>query len=83
MENKHYESNKRWRSNNREKRSAQRKRYYNKTSFSEKSHKPWSVEEIEMVLEHSVSDSELSETICRSVQSIQIARCRFKDRVTV
>lgn len=83
MENKHYESNKKWRSNNKEKRSAQRKRYYNKTSFSEKSHKPWDEEEIEMVMEHAISDSELAKKICRSVQAIQLVRCRYRNMVTL
>lgn len=54
----------------------QRKRYYNKTSFAKRHKESWGPEEIEAVMRHEVSDNELSQQIGRSVQAIQIMRCR-------
>ncbi|MDY2607231.1 MAG: hypothetical protein SOV90_04780 [Lachnospiraceae bacterium] len=52
------------------------KRYYGKTAI----YKPhlWSAAEDAMVLEHSITDHELSEKIGRSVKAIQIRRNRLK-----
>ncbi|MCD7784485.1 MAG: hypothetical protein LUH18_02730 [Oscillospiraceae bacterium] len=50
-----------------------RKRYYAKTANLYPRHS-WTEEEVKMVMEHSVPDSELSEKIHRSVKSIQQKR---------
>ena len=52
------------------------KRYYGKTAI----YKPhlWSNVEDAMVLEHSITDHELSEKIGRSVEAIQIRRSKLK-----
>ena len=57
-------------------RNAGRQRNYAKTALYEP--KEWTLEEDELVLAHSMSDRELSKRIKRSVQSIQIRRCRLK-----
>lgn len=52
------------------------KRYYAKTAL----YKPrsWTLEECNMVLEHSMPDTELSKKIKRSVRAIQVMRSRLK-----
>ena len=40
--------------------------------------RPWTEEEVDMVLAHEIPDRELSEKINRSVGSIQIMRTRVK-----
>lgn len=52
------------------------KRYYGKTAVYEPH--LWSNAEDAMVLEHSITDHELSEKIGRSVKAIQIRRSRLK-----
>lgn len=57
-------------------RNAQRKRYYDKTSIYPPSR--WTAEQDEKVLEHSITDSELSKIIGHSVRAIQHRRSRLK-----
>lgn len=52
----------------------QKNKYYGKTAFAENSHKPWSEEEIEMVMKHESPDRIISELIGRSMGAIQIRR---------
>ena len=58
----------------------QRLKYYRKTSFTKNHRKPWTDEEIEMVMLHKASDHAISKEIGRSVQSIQVIRCKEKKR---
>ena len=60
----------------RETRYSQRKRYYAKTAGY--TPHPWTLEEDKLVLEHSVTDTALSQIIGRSVSAIQHRRCRLK-----
>lgn len=55
---------------------AQKRRYYAKTSIYEPS--PWTYEHDEMVLKHSITDTELSKKIHHSVKAIQQRRYRLK-----
>ncbi|MBR0575714.1 hypothetical protein KCG48_05080 [Proteiniclasticum sp. BAD-10] len=57
-------------------RNAQRHRYYAKTSGY--SRRQWTQEEMTLVMDRSLSDSELSEKIGRGVRAIQIKRNRMK-----
>ena len=57
-------------------RNAQRKRYYDKTAIYEPS--SWTNDQDRLVLEHMITDSELSSLIGHSVRAIQIRRCRLK-----
>ena len=59
-------------------RNFQRKINYRKTAKYEP--RPWTREEDVAVLAHDILDTELSKKIERSVQAIQIRRCRLKSR---
>lgn len=53
-----------------------RLKYYGRTAFAKNSHAPWTCKEIEIVMAHEYPDRIISEMIGRSVQAIQIARCK-------
>lgn len=53
----------------------QRKRYYRKTQNAKNSGRPWTKEEIKIVMEHDMTDTEISNLIGRSVAAIQNRRC--------
>ena len=57
---------------------AQKKRYYNKTKFH--CSNVWTAEQDTMVLEHLITDTELSKIIQHSVKAIQVRRCRLKKK---
>lgn len=57
---------------------AQKKRYYSKTEFYGPSN--WTVEQDKMVLDHLITDTELSKIIHHSVKAIQVRRCRLKKK---
>ena len=57
---------------------AQKKRYYSKTEFYGPS--TWTVEQDKMVLEHFITDTELSIIIQQSVKAIQVRRCKLKKK---
>lgn len=59
-----------------EKRNEYRKRNYQQTQNAPNHRKPWTTKEIEYVLRHDLIDRELSKILGRSVQSIQVVRCR-------
>lgn len=54
----------------------QRKRYYAKTALY--APRPWTAKEEQLVLEHTIPDSELSPLIQRSVSAIQNKRHKLK-----
>ncbi len=60
-----------------ETRNRQRKRYYRKTATFCKVE--WTAEQEKLVLEHSMTDTELSAIIGHSVQAIQIRRYKLKN----
>ena len=65
---------------------AQRKRYYSKTQNARNSWKPWTPEDIRLVIEHSMPDSELAILIGRSIGAIQQRRmiekkAKFKENI--
>ena len=60
-------------------RNAQRLRYYQKTQLYSK-RRLWTSKEDKAVLEHSISDTQLSTTICRSVGAIQARRSMLKKK---
>ena len=74
------ESHREWRRNHREERNAERKKMYNKTSYAENHKNKWEPQEIDMVLEHAISDTDLARILGRSVQAIQKIRWKYKDR---
>lgn len=66
-----------WRKSHTEQRNIYRKRNYNKTSYARNHRKPWTEEEDFLVFNSKLTDFELSKQIGRSVQAIQIRRCRL------
>lgn len=60
-------------------RKAQRNRYYEKTAKYNPS--PWTSEQDKAVLEHNITDTELSNLIGHSVKAIQIRRSRLKKKL--
>lgn len=75
----HYEANKRWRYRNPTLRYAGVKRYYQKTQNAPNSGKRYTDEEIKMIVDHKMTDSQISKTIGRSVGAIQ--KLRYKLRI--
>ena len=60
-------------------RNAQRSRYYAKhRKYAKNSGKRWSAEDEREITRHSVCDVRLSHKLGRSVQAIQIRRCRIQ-----
>jgi len=57
-------------------RNRQRKRNYDQTAIYEP--REWTASEDSLVLEHSMSDRELSKLIKRGTRAIQVRRCRLK-----
>lgn len=55
-------------------------RYYNKTANAPNSYNRLTLAEIQMILEHKMTDHELSKILGRSVRAIQVARSRYRDR---
>lgn len=58
---------------------AQKKRYYAKTGSCPRS--SWTIEQDKMVLEHLITDTELSKIINHSVKAIQMRRYRLKKKL--
>lgn len=59
-------------------RNASKQRNYAKSVKNARNKRnPYSDEENKMILEHSISDNELSKIIGRSVKAIQLKRCRL------
>ncbi len=56
------------------------KKYYGRTAFAENRHERWTPEEIQMVLNHDISDHELAYKLGRSVMSIQCKRHFLKNK---
>lgn len=49
----------------------------------ENRHVPWSEDEIKLVIEHNITDAELSSILGRSVSAIQAVRHRYKDIINI
>ena len=57
-----------------------RLKYYRRTAFAENHRSPWTNKEIEIVMAHEFPDRVISEMLGRSVQSIQIMRCKMNKK---
>lgn len=55
----------------------QRKRYYAKTTDAENKNQPYTEREIELILQHDITDTQLSKMIGRSVKAIQVKRAKL------
>ena len=58
----------------------QKQKYYSKSRNAENRFQPWSEKDIELVMEHKFSDTQLSVMIGRSVQAIQTQRSKQKNK---
>ena len=52
--------------------------YYRQSSYAENHRQPWTKEEEEMVLAHTMTDKELSYILQRSIMAIQYKRCALR-----
>lgn len=66
-----------WRLQHPQKRNEWRKRNYSKTQNAKNNYKRWSPDEEELIINSNLTDFELSQQIGRSVQSIQVRRCKL------
>lgn len=64
-------------------RRAQVRRYVLRTGSGKYPKRPWSGEDDQRVLNHSIPDRQLSKQIQRSVTAIQIRRCKLKKEINV
>lgn len=53
------------------------RKYYRKNNFADSKRKVFTSEEIKLILDHDMTDAELAQKLKRSIQSIQIKRCRL------
>ena len=60
-----------------------KQRYYGATRNAENSKMPYTEKEIALILNHTMTDRELSKTIGRSMQAIQTKRSKLKKRKVV
>ena len=59
----------------------QKRRYYSKTQYARNGNVKWTEEENNLVLQHNITDTELSKLIGRSVASIQTQRSVLKKKM--
>jgi len=62
-------------------REAQKSRYYGKTQNAENRYQDWTANELDAIMKHEKSDTELSAEIGRSVKAIQVMRSKTKKRM--
>ena len=60
----------------------QQRKYYRETANAENRYKKWTKEEIKLILEHKISDREISKLIMRSMKSIVMKRTKIKKEIT-
>lgn len=61
----------------------QRLKYYRKTANAKNRGKQWTNEEVELVMLHELTDTMISKIIGRSVEAIQIKRCKENKKRSV
>ncbi len=60
-------------------RKRQKRRYRERTNSNLYNRRIWTIKEMNLILEHSMTDRELSELLKRSVGAIQVQRSRIKN----
>ena len=75
LRKENYSNVEKWRTTKRK----QKNRYYGKTENAKNGNNPWTKEEIDMVMEHKLTDRELSALLGRSMMAIQKVRSRQKN----
>jgi len=78
-----YSENKEWREQNPDKWNQQKKRYYAKFRRNTPNRgQRYTIQEINLILNSELSDRELHRLLGRSIQAIQVQRCKLlKDRI--
>ena len=75
----HCEINKKWRKKHNNIWQIQKKRYYDKTvKTSSNRYQRWTLEQIDIILNHKNTDTNMAKQIGKSVKAIQIKRGRLK-----
>lgn len=74
---KNYDVSRRWRLTHTDKRNASRMRNYHKTINSSNNFNKWTSEDEDIIMNSRLSDFEISKLINRSVQAIQVRRCKL------
>ena len=64
----------------RETRKRQKRRYYGRTTNAVNRRQPWTVHDLERVLAHDITDTQLAAEIGRSVRAIQMVRSKQNAR---
>lgn len=76
-----YKHNKNWRHTHPEGWNAQKKAYYARAKGDDVNGKrKWTQEEIDLIMRHDISDRELTKTLGRSMQAIQVKRSKWSKR---
>lgn len=60
----------------------QKRRYYDKTKYAKNHKQIWTSAEIQLVIEHKHSDTELATMLGRSVNAVQKMRQKHKKSIT-
>ena len=53
-----------------------KQKYYDARRFCENHKMPWSGDEISLIMDHKIPDTEIAAQLGRSVEAIQIRRCK-------
>ncbi len=69
-----------WRKNNPALIAAMKLRYYRRSQKRANAHQPWTIEELEMIAAHHMTDRELSVKFQRSIAAIQTQRFLMKKK---
>lgn len=72
---------KQWRLKHADKRNAWRRGNYARGDFGHRTRRLWSQDEDRRVIAHTIPDRELAQDLGRSVQAIQVRRCKLKKDV--
>ena len=75
-----YEYQKKYKQTHKEKIYDLKRKYYSKTAYAVNHKYNYTDEEIQMILDHNLTDTEIAKKIGRSVQAIQIKRSRLQKK---
>ena len=76
-----YKHNKAWRFRHPDRRKKDKYNYYRKTQNAINGGDAWTMDDIKKVLDHEITDSELSKELGRSVGAIQKIRWKYKNNI--
>ncbi len=53
--------------------------YYGRVTDADNSRKPWTTKEVELIMRHDVTDTELAIQLGRTLRAIQTKRCKSRN----